>query len=131
MGRRTKRTPQVEQTILDALRDGCTRTAASEAAGVHRAQFYTWLQTCPAFRDAVTRAEAEVEVFYTGTLRKAAEEDWRAAFSWLERRRPNDWSRVDRVEITLRQEAQRLAGQLGLDPAELVAEAERIVAEAM
>jgi hypothetical protein len=63
-----------------------------------------------------------------GQIAKAANDGtWQAAAWWLERRRPDDYSRRDRVDVTVRQEAQKLAAQMGIDAAELIAEAERIV----
>jgi hypothetical protein len=51
------------------------------------------------------------------------------AAAWLlERRHPEEWGRRDRVDFTIRKEAERLAGQLGLDAAALIQDAERIVA---
>jgi hypothetical protein len=51
------------------------------------------------------------------------------AAAWLlERRHPGEWGRRDRVDFTIRKEAQRLAGELRLDAQQLVREAERIVA---
>lgn len=131
MARRTKYSPKRVELVLDALRHGNTRTAAAAAAGIARGQLYSWMERFPTFRDDVEKAEADAELAMVSKITTAAVESWTAAAWWLERRRPNDWGRVDRVEITLRQEAERLASQLGLDPAELVAEAERIVAEAV
>ena len=58
---------------------------------------------------------------------KAAQDGtWQAAW-WLERRRPDDYGRRDRVDVTVRQQVQKLAAQMGIDAAELIAEAEPIV----
>jgi hypothetical protein len=47
----------------------------------------------------------------------------------LERRKYQDYARRDKVEMTIdvRKEAERLASELGLDPAEVLAEAEAIM----
>jgi hydrogenase maturation factor len=47
----------------------------------------------------------------------------------LERRKNSDYARRDKVEmqIDVRKEAERLAEELGLDPAEVIAEAEAIM----
>lgn len=63
-------------------------------------------------------------------VRKSAEGDGRLSLEWLARRYPADWAKRDEVVVTIRQQAERLASELGLDPAELLAEAERIVAGA-
>lgn len=56
---------------------------------------------------------------------------WTAAAWWLERRKWQDYGRHERVEVTLdvRKEAERLAAELGIDSADAIAEAERILAE--
>jgi hypothetical protein len=100
MARPTKRTAAVEAAILTALRSGMTRTAAAESNGVERTQLYRWMARFATFRNAVMAAEAQAEVRATITLRQAGESDWHAALAWLERRRPEDWGRRDRVEIT-------------------------------
>ena len=129
MSRPTKLTPQVETAILDALRRGNTRTAAFEAAGVHRSKIPIWMARFATFRDALTRAEAEAEVTATGVLHDAYEAgDWRAAFAWLERRRHAEWGRVDRLENEIRRTAERVAAATGADPNWLVKRAAEIVA---
>jgi hypothetical protein len=57
-------TPVQAQVVL-ALAQGITITAAAQAAGLHRATVYHWLNTQPAFETAVEQARAE----YILTLR--------------------------------------------------------------
>lgn len=115
MARPTKRTPAVEAAILAGLRAGLTRTAAAESNGVERTQLYRWMARFATFRNAVMQAEAQAEVRATVTLRQAGEGDWHAALAWLERRRPDDWGRRDRVEITASIRALVQAAGLGAD----------------
>jgi hypothetical protein len=126
-----KRTPQLEEAIMRALRAGSTRTAAAEYVGVDRVQLWRWMKSDVTFRNAVTRAEAEAEVACTGTIKNAAREgDWHAALAWLERRRPEDWGRKDRVDIVAI--VRVMAAQAGLsdeETATAVAEAERYLKE--
>jgi hypothetical protein len=80
------------------------------------------------FSDAIKKAESEAEVRMVAHVLKAATDGtWQAAAWWLERRRPTDYGRRDRVELTIRQQAEKLAAEMGIDAAELIAEAERIV----
>ncbi len=52
---------------------------------------------------------------------------WQAAAWWLERRRREDYGLRVGVSVNLRERAQAIADELGLDVDELIAEAERIV----
>ena len=100
MARPSKLTPATERVILDALEAGATRTAAFEAAGIARSKISVYLRRFGTFRDAVIGAEATAELRATARIRDAIDAgSWRAAFLWLERRRPDDWARQDRVEI--------------------------------
>jgi transposase len=129
VGRPSKRTPDREARLLEALRAGNTRSAACHYAGIDQGTLANWLARYSDFSDAINKAEADAEVRMVAQIARAAHDGtWTAAAWWLERRRPDDYGRRDRVEITLRQQAERLAAERGLDPEELIAEAERIVA---
>lgn len=99
MARPTKLTAAREAAILNALRAGSTRTAAAEANDIPRETLSRWIAHNVTFRHAVLAAEADAELRMLVTVRQAAEKDWKAALAWLERRRPDDWARQDRVEI--------------------------------
>lgn len=128
MARPTKRTPAVEAAILQALRAGVTRTAAAESNGIPRETLSRWMARNITFRHAVLSAESAAEVRMTITLRQAGETDWKAALAWLERRRPDDWARQDRIEII--SSVHQLARREGWDAAEealAVEEVERML----
>lgn len=131
MARRTKYRQAVVDEIVKALKAGNTRRAAAAYAGINSDTLYEWMKRYPTFSVVVEKAEADAEVRHVANVAKAAMDGtWTASAWWLERRRHQDWGKVDRVEITIRQQAERLAQELGLDPDELIAEAERIVAGA-
>lgn len=123
MGRRSKFQPVTVEAILERLKGGATRRAAAESMSVDESTFYDWYANKQDFRGEVDRAEAEAELRNALLLEKAAngydvkrttetllpdgtrkivtetarEWDWRAAESWLKRRRPEEWG--DRVEV--------------------------------
>lgn len=123
MGRPTKRTPERVKRILALLKSGNTRTCAANASGISKETFYEWLREFPDFADAVTRAESEAEAAHVATIKRAAtvhkvverrttvsdkdgtttievvryEYDWRAAETWLKRRRRADWG--DSIDV--------------------------------
>jgi hypothetical protein len=132
MGRPTKRYPETEQAILNALRVGNTRTDSALAAGISRETLRRWMDDV-AFSGAVEKAEAEARLRFVGQIAKAAAQgNWQAAAWNLERRDHENWGRRERVDIHLALEAEvrRLANEHGVDYQEALAEAERILASA-
>jgi hypothetical protein len=97
MSRPSKLTPERRATILEALRNGATRSAVAAVAGVHRDTFYDWLKASPTFSTEVHAAEGEAEQALARVIMTAAsiDGDWRAAEALLKRRFPDDWG--DRV----------------------------------
>jgi hypothetical protein len=132
MARPTKRTPETEAAILDALRAGNTRTDAALIAGLNPHTLSDWCKRFPQFSAAVEKAEAEARARMVAIVAKAAVHTWTAAAWYLERRDPEHFGRRDRLDMTLdaRREAERIAAEDGLDPSEVLAEAEAILARA-
>jgi hypothetical protein len=98
-GRRSKRSPERETAILNALRVGNTRRASAAAAGISHELFYQWLADLT-FLDAVVKAEADAELRFLGQVATAAKQSWQAAAWWLERRKHEDYRRMDGVELS-------------------------------
>lgn len=122
--------PERVKRIIDALAAGNTRQVAYTVGGISDVTFATWLRRHLEFFEAVKEAEAKAEAAHVKNIVMASNSGvWTASAWWLERRRPNAWGKVDRVEVTIREQAQRLALEYGLDADELISEAERIVSE--
>lgn len=106
MARPTKFTPEVTETILNALKIGATYKDASEAAGVDYMTFRTWMERGEAgkkpfneFFEAVRKAEAQARLNYLTTIAQAAAKgDWKAAEAYLKRRDRANWG--DTVDVT-------------------------------
>lgn len=87
IGRPTKCTPVVIQTIADHIRRGVPRERAAQAAGVGRTAFYRWLDEGETqsrgpykdFRDAVQGAETELLGKLVGLVIDTALDDQRDA----------------------------------------------------
>ena len=128
VGRPSKRTPEREARILQVLEAGNTRRAACEYVGIDQDTMSRWCARYADFADRVRKAEAQAEIQAVAIIRQGIRNgDTADAKWWLERRRPDDYGRREKVEITVRQQAERLAADLGLNVEELLAEAERIV----
>ncbi len=101
MARPTKRSPEREQAVLNALRLGNTRRNAAAYAEIDPATLWRWCEADATFRNAVEKAEADAETRFLGQVAKAAADGtWQAAAWWLERRRPEDYRRREGVELS-------------------------------
>lgn len=125
MARPSNYSEEVVEKITSALEAGNTRKAASQFGGISDDTFGRWLKRYADFAAAVARAEARWEVRCVSLIQKAASErevvvkkiktlpggvtieevrisreiDWQAAAWLLERRRPEDWQRRDKVDV--------------------------------
>jgi transposase len=111
MGRPTKLTARVQQTICEHLADGASLAAAAEMAGIHPATMGRWMQRgedetaepyC-GFRQAVSRARAGYEQDLINQILLFARADqpqsWRAAIELLKVQFPDRYgdARIQRV----------------------------------
>lgn len=128
MARPSKRTPEIEKRIMEALSAGVSRKTASEYAGIDQTTLINWMKRYPDFSNAVIEAESKVEVSAVVSVRQAwMAGDWRAAIEWLKRRRSKEWSETHRLEII--QSVRELARMTNRDEESAVAEAEAILKE--
>jgi hypothetical protein len=100
-GAAPKITPAVEARLLQLLQAGATKRDASQACGINEDTLYRHLKKSADFAERLTKAQAEAACANVLVVRKAAQAGtWQAAAWWLERRRPEDWGRIDRLELT-------------------------------
>lgn len=127
MARPSKYTPERAARILSALREGNTRSASAALGGIDLGTLSRWEKRFAGFAGFVKDAEASAERMHVGNIKRAAfAGNWQASAWWLERRRPEDWGRKDRLEIVSL--VKLMALEAGLDDAETqaaVAEAEQ------
>ncbi len=100
-GRPTKLTPFVKKRLLEAALEGASYRDAAEYAGISEDTLRVWRQENEAFAAEFRQAEGTAAISRCRTLKKSSDEgDWRAALSWLERRRAADWSPKQIIEAT-------------------------------
>lgn len=101
--------PDTIQVLLAAITDGNYRETACKIAGIHKANFYRWLEQADngderaqAFRAALEKAEAAAESQMVQAVRRAGElpQYWAAAATHLERKFPDRWGRRDESAVT-------------------------------
>ena len=66
--------------------------------GISYETFRTWQGEKSVFSVAIKKAEAECKVARIATILKASEKSWQAAAWWLERRCPDEYSRILKEE---------------------------------
>ena len=106
MSRRTKLTPEVQQGIIRTLRLGNSRKDSALYAGISEQTFYSWMKRgregespFVEFLEEVEKAESAACIKNVAVIQKAAQVTWQAAAWWLERKRPDEWGRKQRVDI--------------------------------
>ena len=105
MGRPTKLTKQIQQTIVEYVQKGNYVETAAAAAGINKSTLYDWLKKGQQnkkgiytdFSNALEKAMAESEIADLKKLNIHGREHWQAVAWRLERRFPEKWGRKDRI----------------------------------
>lgn len=99
MARPTKKTPEVEAHIIEALSAGHCRGTAAGLARVGASTLSRWVSEDEDFAQAVHTAESQAVAAALGVITQAAASGtWQAAAWWLERRYPDQWGRNRRAD---------------------------------
>lgn len=133
-GRATsKHTPGRERAVLAGIAKGLSRTRAAELAGITKDTVRRWAESSSAFSARLDKAAAEYEAALLERIQMASliPHNWTAAAWILERTRSETYGQRSRVDISLedREYAKELAAESGLDEAEILAEANRLLAQ--
>ncbi len=107
-GRKTKLTPEVQDTIVEYISQGNYDYIAAQAAGVCKETFYDWIARGEAgeepflqFLHSVKKAETAREAITVNKVLAAGDRDWRALATYLERKYPARWGRKDTTNVNL------------------------------
>lgn len=105
----SKLNAQMQSRLCSLIRAGAFYEAACKEVGLHPWTFREWMKAGDehpdepgyehfvAFRAAIQQAEAECENRIVENFRNAAETNWQAALSFLERRFKSRWSKTDQT----------------------------------
>ncbi len=132
MARRSKYEPARVAKIIDAINLGATYELAAGYAGISPDTLTAWKDRYPDFSDMLREAEGRAATKWLAKIERAADIDWKAAAWKLERRHPTQYGKQSEptnvnVTINMREAAERIAAENGIDPADLIAEAEHIL----
>lgn len=100
MGRHSKYTPQMVESICTYLRQGNTRKTSAICSGICERTFYEWIEEFPQFLQSIKKAEEEAVAHHVQTIHAFSQSNWQASAWFLERRRKDDFGKQDRVDIT-------------------------------
>jgi hypothetical protein len=115
--RRVSFSPATATSIVEAVRAGNYANVAAASAGIHRSTYFAWMNRGEAasdalssgdpvdeaeiafadFHDRVRQAEAEAEMAAVASVREA-KGGWQAHMTYLERRFPVRWRRMDGIK---------------------------------
>jgi hypothetical protein len=101
-----KLTPQTVDRILEAVRTGCYFDSAAACAGISKSTLFDWMkkgeggvEPYATFRQQMLAAEDECEEEVVKIWKAHMPKNWQAAAAFLERRRPEKWSRRDYSKV--------------------------------
>lgn len=120
IGRKTKRTDELQREILDSLKVGHIDKDACDLAGIHESTFYEWINTIPEFSEQVTKARLKAKDQSIKIVRKAALTDPHMATWWLTRRGGKEFkaeSELPPINVTIENEVISPELQKSLDQA--------------
>lgn len=120
--------PDDAAAYFAAIKTGCPLTTSADLAGFCYDTILAARRRFPWFSGLEKKARAEAIQERVKRIKAAGRKgNWMADAWWLERQLPQEFGKVDRVEITLKDEAKRIAQEYGLSEEEVLAEAERIM----
>lgn len=126
-------TPEILEQVAALLLEGHHKETVSDFLGIRRSTWWNWEQrgerepdsVFGLFLDVTRKSMAGAEIGMVRDIRLGVK-GWESRAWMAERRFPQRWGK--RVEITLRQEAERLAAEFGKTVEEVLRDAEEAAA---
>jgi transposase len=113
VGRPTKFTKEVQDQLYQLIKEGNYFDTSCKIAGISYSTFREWIIKGEQdgkgkffdFSEAIKKAEAEAEAKRVEMILKAGMiQDWKANAWYLERKYPDRWGKVDRLEASVKSE---------------------------
>lgn len=105
VGRKSKYTEEVKQTILKALREGYTKKDAATLAGISPKHLFEYTKLHQDFSDQVEASVLSFKHKMLKNIDRAAPKDWKAAAWRVERAFPNEFSERQMLLVHQKTEA--------------------------
>jgi hypothetical protein len=93
-GRPTKYSPETVERLLAGLTDGLPIKSACIIAGIGVSTLSDWREKYPELDERMAEAREKARLKMLQRIKRAAEDDWRAAAEWLRLTFPQDYRRV-------------------------------------
>ena len=102
-GRKSKLTKELIEEAVKLIKVGNYAVVVANYLGIGETTWYRWLQEGEQaksglkreFWESIKKAEAVPEIRNVNIIQKAAEDNWQAAMTYLQRRFPERWGRRD------------------------------------
>lgn len=101
-GRKSKLTPAARKVAVEMASKGMCISHIAQAIGVGRDTFSDWLVNNSTFASEIKKAEADGIASLMDQIIKAARKNWQAAAWILERRFPQQFARVQLLDVKQR-----------------------------
>ena len=95
-----KYSPEIVKKICDLLKMGNYIHTACDCVGISKDTFYDWIKNKPDFSDAIKEAEAKLIARNVQLIATHALKNWQAAAWMLERKFPEEWGKIDRINVS-------------------------------
>ena len=107
-GRPSKLTPDRRKALIDAIKAGNHIVRACHFAGIDKSTFYKWKKKAADARSGefvdfikeIEEAESQAQIRMVAQWQAQIPHDWRAAREFLARRFPDEWSSLEKREIS-------------------------------
>jgi hypothetical protein len=93
-GRPSKYSPETVEKLLAGLADGLSYKSACIAAGIGVSTLADWCEKYPELEVRMEEAREVARLKMLQRIKRASENDWRAAAEWLKLTFPSDYRRV-------------------------------------
>ncbi len=98
-GRPTKYEPETIERLLAGLADGLPIKSACIIAGIGVSTLSDWREKYPELEERMAEAHEKARLKMLQRIKRAAEDDWRAAAEWLRLTFPADYRRASNTSV--------------------------------
>src|SRR5437773_11154093 len=106
-GRPTKYSPDTVERLLAGLTDGLPIKSACIIAGIGVSTFSDWREKYPELEERMAEAREKARLKMLQRIKRAAEDDWRAAAEWLRLTFPDVYRRANNTRVDVKPAIQR------------------------